>query len=230
MIKRIGQSFLVFFVLLQFSFIFFSFNLYNEKTEKEMINIVMAETDVRFEPQVEIPGSRFRKDVPIKLEKNQNLIGEYIVSIYNYAQAIAGILAAIMIAVGGVIWLTAGGNTSKVETAKSYIGGALGGLVLLFASHLLLRTINPALVSMELTMVEPVVGLNKEYAEKKPKPKAHFKTIRKSPDNPNRARKECEEYCETFNGEEFGELTKIDSTNPHSSITQYKCQCKFVSE
>jgi len=39
---------------------------------------------------------------------------------------IVGILAAVVLMVEGVIWLTAGGNVNKVETAKQTMGALTG--------------------------------------------------------------------------------------------------------
>lgn len=77
-------------------------------------------------------------------------IAEYIILIYKYLLGIAGILATIVVVVAGVLWLTAGGNTQQITTAKSYISNVLVGLILLFGAHFLLQTINPALIRLEL--------------------------------------------------------------------------------
>jgi hypothetical protein len=51
-----------------------------------------------------------------------------------------------MIMIGGLLYLTAGGSPERVGNAKSYIGNALIGLVLLLTSYVVLQTINPQLV------------------------------------------------------------------------------------
>lgn len=99
---------------------------------------------IPFIPSVTIPGT------PIEQGKTYNLdctsIGTYIISLYQFGVYAASVVAAVMIMVGGFLWVTAGGNASQVSTAKSFVGGALSGFVLLLGSWLILNTINPNLV------------------------------------------------------------------------------------
>lgn len=83
-------------------------------------------------------------------------IGEYISAAYRWGVGIAGVLAVIMVIVGGLTWMTAGGNSSQVETAKTYIIGALTGLVLALGSYTLLWIINPNLTQLSPLRV-PVI-------------------------------------------------------------------------
>ncbi len=73
-------------------------------------------------------------------------IGEYISSLYIFGVYAATIAASIVIMVGGFLWLTAGGNTAQIGSAKSYISGALLGLLLMLGSYTVLRLVNPNLV------------------------------------------------------------------------------------
>jgi len=75
-------------------------------------------------------------------------IGEYIAGIYKYAIGIVGILAAVVLMFGGVVWLTAGGNQNRIGEAKSWIGASLTGLILALTSYMILYEINPDLVKM----------------------------------------------------------------------------------
>src|SRR5688572_5418533 len=52
-------------------------------------------------------------------------IGDYIGAVYDYGVAIAGILAGVIIVIGGVQYLTAGGNDSQIKHAKERIKNAL---------------------------------------------------------------------------------------------------------
>lgn len=76
-------------------------------------------------------------------------LGQYIVGLYNYGLSVAGILAAIMLMAGGVIWLISGGDASKVGQAKELIIGSITGLVILSASYILLTQINPELANFK---------------------------------------------------------------------------------
>lgn len=77
-------------------------------------------------------------------------IADYISKFYNFLIGFAAILAVVMIMVGGVLWMMAGGSPERVSNAKSFITSALIGLILALSSYLLLQTINPRLVKLEM--------------------------------------------------------------------------------
>ncbi|OGL87538.1 hypothetical protein A3I40_01340 [Candidatus Uhrbacteria bacterium RIFCSPLOWO2_02_FULL_48_12] len=58
--------------------------------------------------------------------------------------------------IAGFIWLTAGGNVNQIGTAKSYIGGAIMGLVLMLGSYTILNLINSDLVIFKALRVAVV--------------------------------------------------------------------------
>jgi hypothetical protein len=91
-----------------------------------------------YEMQVSIPGL----GDTIEFGDTTEPIVRYIEAIYNYAIGIVGILAAIMLMVGGFRWILAGGNASSISEAKEMIFAALSGLVLLMTSYLILNAIN----------------------------------------------------------------------------------------
>lgn len=80
-------------------------------------------------------------------------IGDYIVEVYNYALRIAAILAVIMIIIAGVQYVTSGGNSEMISSAKKRITGALIGLFIAYTSYFILNSINPALVSLRLPQI-----------------------------------------------------------------------------
>lgn len=80
-------------------------------------------------------------------------------SIYNFALAIVGIAVLIRFLQGGILWLTARGNPDQIKDAKSKIGNAVIGAILLSASYLILFAINPDLVKNTLKFVTP--GINR---------------------------------------------------------------------
>ncbi|HZJ40888.1 MAG TPA: pilin [Candidatus Saccharimonadales bacterium] len=75
-----------------------------------------------------------------------NWLGEYLTWIYNYALKIAGILAAVMLMAGGLLWLVSGGDAGKVGQAKEIIIGSITGLIILLSSYVILTQINPNLI------------------------------------------------------------------------------------
>jgi len=112
------------------------------------------------ELQIKIPGLNFTSISTIfqKCEKdNKNKItncafpwiGEYIAGVYKYAIGIVGILAAVVLMVGGVLWIIAGGNATTIGEAKAWIGASLTGLVIALTSYTILYQVNPALVEFK---------------------------------------------------------------------------------
>ncbi|PLX21329.1 hypothetical protein C0584_02755, partial [Candidatus Parcubacteria bacterium] len=64
--------------------------------------------------------------------------------------SIVGIVATVMLMVGGFIWLTAGGSGEKVGKARDIIFSSLTGLVLALTSYTILSVINPDLVNFNI--------------------------------------------------------------------------------
>lgn len=103
---------------------------------------------IKFTPQVTIPNSLIGTNTSVG-EYNEktgsytnNLLAKYVVSIYNYGLAIAGILATIVLMGGGVIWLTSGGEAGKISQAKDLIGGSIIGIIILVCAWVILNTVN----------------------------------------------------------------------------------------
>jgi len=86
-----------------------------------------------------VPGSQYQQGASVTIESNLNSIARYIKAIYNYGLGIVGILAAIMMMIGGIIWLTAEGSPEKISQAKSFIGSSLIGLFLLLTAYMLFQ-------------------------------------------------------------------------------------------
>lgn len=77
-------------------------------------------------------------------------LGQFIKYGYEYGMWIAGILATTMIVIAGFQWLTSGGNSDAIGSAKKKIAGAITGLLLLSLSYVILNTINPYLTELRL--------------------------------------------------------------------------------
>ncbi|HSX48979.1 MAG TPA: hypothetical protein VLE44_01855 [Candidatus Saccharimonadales bacterium] len=63
-------------------------------------------------------------------------------NIVSVAIGIAGIGLFVMLVIGGFSYLTAGGDTGKVEGAKKTLTYAIAGMVLIALSFLILRLIS----------------------------------------------------------------------------------------
>jgi hypothetical protein len=113
------------------------------------------EIQVSFAPQVTIPGSEFQQGESLTLENSTAPIIKYIKAIYNYSISLVGIIGAIMLMIGGFVWVTSGGNAAKVSQAKEFIGASIIGILLTLTSYLLLNAINPDLVAPTPVAVAP---------------------------------------------------------------------------
>lgn len=106
---------------------------------------------IKFEPQVAIPGV---EKINFSSENaSTKPIGDYIKAIYEYGIAIVGILATVVMMIGGVMWIAAGGNASRISEAKAWIGASLTGLVLALSSYMILYTVNPDLVNFKVKRI-----------------------------------------------------------------------------
>jgi len=97
-------------------------------------------------------------------------IGQYFKVLYQYGVGLAAMLAAIMIMIGGFLWLASAGSPDRVKTGKELITGALSGLVLALFSFLILFTINPELVNLKPLVIRTVkpIDIEKMAASKAP--------------------------------------------------------------
>lgn len=128
---------------------------------------------LEFTPQVPIPGSEFGdgKMIVGTSKESTNAAGKvvttiystllprYIKAIYNYGIGIAAFLALAMIVAGGLIWLTSGGSTDKISTARSMIVSAIIGLILLLGTYTLLQIVSPALLNFKAIETEYIGAL-----------------------------------------------------------------------
>jgi len=72
-----------------------------------------------------------------------DLINQYISMIYMWMASIVGIIAVLMIVVSGIQIIFGGASPELVSDAKNRVTQALLSLVLLFATAMILRTVNP---------------------------------------------------------------------------------------
>jgi len=84
-------------------------------------------------------------------------VTEYFKYIFNFLIWISGIIALIALVVGGVLYLTSAGDPEKLGKARKQILAAFFGIIILLSSYLILRTINPELVSFEMPELEEIV-------------------------------------------------------------------------
>lgn len=73
--------------------------------------------------------------------------GKYIEQFFTFGIYLAGFLAVVALAFGGITYML-GDSFTKTEKAKTIMVGAISGLVLLLCSYLLLYTIDPSLTQL----------------------------------------------------------------------------------
>ena len=110
---------------------------------------------INFKPQVQLPIPPFNStSVPVgeyvakQGIMKSDLLAKYIKALYDYGLMIGGILAAVVLMGGGLMWLLSAGNDSRVAQAKELITGSVVGLIILFGSWVILDTINPNLTEL----------------------------------------------------------------------------------
>lgn len=127
-------------------------------------SLALAADAIKFTPQIPIPGMGSGAiDVGTTNDgkMTSDLLARYIKAMYDYGLKAAGILAAVILMGGGLIWLTSAGNESKIGQAKEMIVGAISGLVILFSAWLILNTVNPELLKLtpiSLTNIDIAYG------------------------------------------------------------------------
>jgi hypothetical protein len=95
-------------------------------------------------------------------------ISEYLLGIYNYSLSIAGILAALVLMAGGILWLISAGDSSKITQSKELIAGSITGLMILFCSYIILYTINPNLTIFKSIQAKVIADLEPASSEGNP--------------------------------------------------------------
>lgn len=83
---------------------------------------------------------------------------DYLNRLFQFLLGGAGVVAVVMLVLGGYTYITAAGNQSRVSKAKEFIVDAIVGLFLVFGSVIFLGQINESLVSKSLNVgvVAPV--------------------------------------------------------------------------
>jgi hypothetical protein len=82
--------------------------------------------------------------------------GAWISNFYQFALLISGILAFGAIVFGGVKSAISAGNPSAISEARQWIWSALIGLLLLGGAYIILNTINPNLINLNLPTLSPI--------------------------------------------------------------------------
>lgn len=101
---------------------------------------------------VDIPGFEVPSDPSI-------MFGAYVSAVYRYLISISVIIATVMFIWGGFVYLIGSSGIASIQTGKSIMLDAVIGLILLFSANLILRTLNPNLVTFNSLNIEAIKTL-----------------------------------------------------------------------
>lgn len=83
-------------------------------------------------------------------------IVDTIAQIIRIALGFLGVIAVVIILVGGFQWMTAGGNDDKVKSAKKRIFAGIIGLVIVISAYAIAAFVINSLITATAVPVEPV--------------------------------------------------------------------------
>jgi len=107
-------------------------------------------TEVPIPVTGDVPGSEDRFKTAYLTSGKVEDLAQYLGIIYNFLISVVGLVAAVMMVIGGFQYLTSAGDSAKIGAAKSRMGDALIGLVLALGAYTILNTINPRLLQLKL--------------------------------------------------------------------------------
>ncbi|MBA7622040.1 hypothetical protein ES703_29411 [subsurface metagenome] len=163
-----------------------------------------------------------------KIEEASTL-PEIIRYIYMFALGAAGFVALLAILIGAIMYIFSAGKPDKAKDAKDQIMSALLGILILLASVLILRTINPDLVNMEfeLPIITPIATSAYPYTQ------CHLSNfnlcssgenlyrscIQSFTTNPGEATETCMESCQNL-------AIQLGDGIPHCTVYNNQSQCQ----
>lgn len=105
--------------------------------------------------ELEIEYPEIRGEQP---EETTTQVTEYFKYIFNFLIWISGLIALAVLTNAGFGYLTSAGNPEAINDAKSKIGAALLGILILFGSYLILTVVNPDLIVFHLPRLRPIMS------------------------------------------------------------------------
>ena len=154
--KKIVYQSLIFSLVVLATILFFSTKVSYADTNTTPANNQTTQATSIIAPilSVYIPGFTKFSDVTCdSTSPNCSIpwIAEYIGAIFKYSMLIVGILAVIVMIIGGVIWLTAGGSQGRISEGKDFVKNGVLGAVIALCSYMAMFIINP-----NLTILPPI--------------------------------------------------------------------------
>lgn len=102
-------------------------------------------------PQTTVKSNEYKllQPLPGLSQKGGVTLSNYLSWLFPFALTVAAFLAVMMIVIGGVVYMSGGSEGAKTK-GREMINQAILGLLLAISSYLILYTLNPDLVNMEL--------------------------------------------------------------------------------
>lgn len=105
---------------------------------------------------VKIPGLKFTDPTRVGGNIEVNFIGEYVEALYRWMIYAAAIVAVVLMMIGGLQWMLAGGNAAGVGKAKKRIADAITGLVLILAAYTIAFLVDPETTKFDALVIQIV--------------------------------------------------------------------------
>ncbi|MEA1936617.1 MAG: hypothetical protein U9N04_00715 [Patescibacteria group bacterium] len=99
---------------------------------------------VLFAAKIEEAGAQVPIDIKNPITTND--FGEIVENVLLWLLSVAGVITIFMLVVGGIMYMTAGGNEQKVATAKKVITWTIIGLGLILVSYSIMAVLDKILV------------------------------------------------------------------------------------
>jgi hypothetical protein len=93
------------------------------------------------------------KATPSLTGTGSSFFSSFIPKILFFGVAIGGLIFMFMLVIGGINWVTSGGDKSKVEAARSQIVNAIIGVIVLFSIIAIAKVVE-ALFGINLTNID----------------------------------------------------------------------------
>lgn len=101
-----------------------------------------------------------------EITSSSNII-DFVKYFFGLGIALSGVLALLSLVVAGMRMITSGGDPSKIGDARDRIRGSIVGIIVLFAAFIILRTINPVLITPTITSISNLSGVYYTTGEEK---------------------------------------------------------------
>ena len=140
-IKKYILGFLVsIFAFFTIGFVEFSYADNNPSYAEDFSGLSTNDNDI----ELNMPFKKGEDTIVLGDKPNSfKIISDYVGMVYKWWAVVTGLLAVLMVVVGGVQYIISGADPGQKDDAKDRIQQALVALTLLLLSALILRTINP---------------------------------------------------------------------------------------